>query len=245
MSSGPKLSIVTVVYNDLEALIKTVNSVVQLEFDDLEYLIVDGGSTDGTQEYIQSLSLPYLKWISEDDRGIFDAFNKGIKLATGAWVHLLNAGDVYNESNVFSKIDFSVKKDFLCFSVLKRKTKYFIWSPESKYNDAFVDVSHPGLVVKRSYYLAVNMYSLDYKFISDSYFIWHNVSPDKSLLYEAILVDMADGGYSTNWHLQHELEKQLLIVSAKISLLNKLKLHLKYFLAGTCNFIINKLPPGL
>ena len=108
MSSGPKLSIVTVVYNDLKALIKTVNSVVQLEFDDLEYLIVDGGSTDGTQEYIQSLSLPYLKWISEDDRGIFDAFNKGIKLATGAWVHLLNAGDVYNESNVFSKIDFSV-----------------------------------------------------------------------------------------------------------------------------------------
>jgi glycosyltransferase involved in cell wall biosynthesis len=237
LNTFPKLSVVTVVFNDLKALKKTVNSVLELEFQSLEYVIVDGGSTDGTKEYIQSLSIPFLKWSSEADQGIFDAFNKGIKSATGTWVHLLNAGDTYNGRDVFSKIDFSVKQDFLCFSVLKRKKKDFIWLAKARYNNAFVDVSHPGLVVKRNYYLSISMYSLEYKFISDSHFIWHHVSPGRSILYETILVDMADGGYSTNWRLQHEIEKQLLIFSAQITLLNKLKLHLKYFLAGVYNFL--------
>jgi glycosyltransferase involved in cell wall biosynthesis len=238
MKSDPILSIVTVVFNDLEALKKTVQSVVELEFKNFEYIIIDGGSTDGTLEYIYSITNNSVRCLSEKDDGIFDAFNKGINLSTGLWVHLLNAGDIYMDKNVFANVNFDSEKDFICFPVLKRKKKDYVWKPELFYENIFVNVSHPGLLVKRIFYKTSEMYPVNFKYVSDSYFIWNNVVPEKSLIHETTLVEMADGGYSTKWKLQHEIEKQSLIFLSKLSLVNRLKLHIKYFLAGMLKFFL-------
>ena len=237
MSFGPTLSIVTVAYNDLDALRMTVESVIQIDFHDLEYIIIDGGSTDGSKEYLESLSIPYLNWISESDEGIFDAFNKGIRLASGAWVHLLNAGDFYSAAEVFSAINFSEEYDFICFSVLKKKKKDYVWVPKIEHNPSFVNVAHPGLVVRRDFYLAVAMYSVRFKFVSDSHFIWRYVSPENSEIYDIVLVEMADGGYSTRWSFEHELEKHKLIASSEIGVFSKVRLHFKYFIAGVYKWL--------
>ena len=236
MKLVPKLSIVTVVYNDLDALKDTVESVSELNLDGYEHIIIDGGSTDGTKEYIESLDRSFLRYSSEPDEGIFDAFNKGIRMSRGEWVHLLNAGDLYANKNVFSDINFSTTKDFMCFPVyLKRK------SPFTRYpklaHDIFIDVGHPGLLVKRDYYTLAGMYSIEYKFVSDSHFIWNHVKPDKSIIYKKTLVHMEDGGYSTVLRLQHELEKHHLIFFSRIPVVDKIKLHFKYLIYGVYRFI--------
>jgi len=99
-----KFSIITVVYNAKEVLEKTVQSIQYQTYKDFEHIIVDGGSTDGTLEYIQSLSIDNLKYVSEMDNGIYDAMNKGIGLSNGEYLLFLNAGDNFYSENILEKI---------------------------------------------------------------------------------------------------------------------------------------------
>ena len=97
-----KLSVVTIVLNDKEGFIKTFESLRRQTFTDFEHVVVDGGSTDGTVEFIQE-NLQYIsKFVSEKDNGIYDAYNKGIRLSAGSFIWFLNAGD-YLVGNVIRK----------------------------------------------------------------------------------------------------------------------------------------------
>lgn len=91
--AAPLISVVTVVLNDVEGLRRTHASLRRLD-QDFEWIVVDGGSTDGTLDWLQSHDLPPGRVISEKDRGIYDAMNKGWRLSRGEWVYFLNAGDV-------------------------------------------------------------------------------------------------------------------------------------------------------
>ena len=91
----PKLSIITVVLNAKNDLIETLSSIKKQTFSDLDVVIIDGGSTDGTLDVIQEYSDIISYSVSELDKGIYDAMNKGIKAATGDWITFLNAGDFY------------------------------------------------------------------------------------------------------------------------------------------------------
>ncbi len=85
------LSIITITYNDLDGLRYTLDSIRE-ELDQVEHLIIDGNSTDGTKEYLETLSEHYT-WVSEKDKGLYDAMNKGQELATGEYVLFMNSGD--------------------------------------------------------------------------------------------------------------------------------------------------------
>ena len=104
MNSYPKVSIITVVYNGIEFLEETIKSVIAQTYPNIEYIIVDGGSKDGTLDIIKKYEAHISKWISEPDKGIYDAMNKGIDLATGDWQNFLNAGDSFVDNNVLEKI---------------------------------------------------------------------------------------------------------------------------------------------
>ena len=104
MNSYPKVSIITVVYNGIEFLEETIKSVISQTYPNIEYIIVDGGSKDGTLDIIKKYEAHISKWISEPDKGIYDAMNKGIDLATGDWQNFLNAGDSFVYNNVLEKI---------------------------------------------------------------------------------------------------------------------------------------------
>ncbi len=90
-----KITVITVVYNNVETIERTIRSVLDQTYTDYEYLIVDGGSTDGTLDVIIKYQDRITKWISESDRGIFDAMNKGITIATGEVIAFLNSDDWY------------------------------------------------------------------------------------------------------------------------------------------------------
>jgi glycosyltransferase involved in cell wall biosynthesis len=99
-----KLSIITINYNNLSGLIKTVTSVQNQKSIDFEYIVIDGGSTDGSVDYIKSIDLSdkqlLFSYVSEPDTGIYNAMNKGIAMAQGEYVHLLNSGDWLVDENV-------------------------------------------------------------------------------------------------------------------------------------------------
>ena len=101
--SGVRLSVITVCYQAAEMLQKTIDSVSQQDYKPLEYIVVDGGSTDGTLDIIARHQDIITRWVSEPDRGIYDAMNKGVTMATGEWVIFMNAGDTFAAPDVLRR----------------------------------------------------------------------------------------------------------------------------------------------
>lgn len=104
----PSLSIITVVYNNVRDIERTIRSIIEQDYPHIEYLIIDGQSTDGTVDIIKRYDNQISRWISEPDKGIYDAMNKALKMATGDYVLFMNSGDeVYapdTVSRVFSTV---------------------------------------------------------------------------------------------------------------------------------------------
>lgn len=98
-----KITVVTVCFNAESVLEQTILSVLNQTYKDIEYLIIDGGSKDGTLGIIKKYS-DKVKWISEPDKGIYDAMNKGVKMASGEWINFMNAGDRFASNDVLEKI---------------------------------------------------------------------------------------------------------------------------------------------
>lgn len=100
----PKISVITVVYNGEAYLEKTVISVLEQTYPNIEYIIIDGGSTDGTLDIIKKYEEQIDFWVSEKDKGIYDAMNKGLQAATGEYINFLNADDIFYNNNVLHDI---------------------------------------------------------------------------------------------------------------------------------------------
>lgn len=98
-----KVSIITISYNNAKGLLRTIESVVAQTYTDYEYIIIDGGSTDGSREIIESFSDRVTYWVSEPDKGVYHAMNKGILKAKGKYLHFLNSGDSYASKDVLQK----------------------------------------------------------------------------------------------------------------------------------------------
>lgn len=106
-----KISVITIVYNDVKHIEGTILSVVNQTYPDLEYIIIDGGSKDGTVDIIKKYSGKLSYWVSEKDKGIYDAMNKGLRVATGDFVWFINSGDKIHEANTIEKFIGTIDKE--------------------------------------------------------------------------------------------------------------------------------------
>lgn len=97
------VSIITINFNNKSGLIKTLNSIISQTCKEFEWIIIDGGSTDGSKELIENYSEYIDYWVSEPDNGIYHAMNKGIKIATGNYLQFLNSGDYFDNNHVLEK----------------------------------------------------------------------------------------------------------------------------------------------
>jgi glycosyltransferase involved in cell wall biosynthesis len=106
LSNPVKFSIITVVFNGENLLSDTMESVLRQTYPNIEYLVIDGASKDGSRKVIQGFEdkMPYLRWISEPDKGLYDAMNKGLRMATGDFVQFLNAGDWLHAPGTLEKM---------------------------------------------------------------------------------------------------------------------------------------------
>lgn len=110
MLNQPLISVITVVYNDVNLIGNTIKSVLQQSFKLFEYIVIDGSSTDGTIDEINVWS-EHLILISEKDKGIYDAMNKGIKAASGQWIIFMNSGDTFSNNDVLNNISKIIMED--------------------------------------------------------------------------------------------------------------------------------------
>lgn len=175
----PRISVVTVCFNAVNTIEKTILSVINQTYQNVEYIIIDGASTDGTIDIVNKYRDKITYFVSEPDKGIYDAMNKGIKAATGDWIHFLNAGDTYHDNTIlecfFPLIEDSTQIAYgdtlYIFSIAQKVRKAL---PLDKMNE-MMPIGHPATFVKATYhkqYLFDTTYrsSGDYKFIYDSYY---------------------------------------------------------------------------
>lgn len=99
-----KLSIITINFNNRDGLQQTINSVVKQTFTDFEWIVIDGGSTDGSLDLIETQSSRFSYWVSEPDKGIYNAMNKGLEKASGEYVQFLNSGDAFVDERVLESV---------------------------------------------------------------------------------------------------------------------------------------------
>ncbi|GHT63967.1 hypothetical protein AGMMS50239_20840 [Bacteroidia bacterium] len=102
--NNPKISIVTVTYNAVSVLEETILSIINQIYNNIEYIVIDGGSTDGTLDIIKKYEDRLSYWISEPDKGIYDAMNKGIDRASGDWINFMNAGDLFYSNTIIQEL---------------------------------------------------------------------------------------------------------------------------------------------
>lgn len=100
----PKISVVTVVFNDHLHIEQTLCSVLNQTYDNIEYIVIDGGSTDGTVQIIKKYANKLAYWVSEPDKGIYDAMNKAIDMCTGDWVVFINSWDAFHDNDVLTNV---------------------------------------------------------------------------------------------------------------------------------------------
>lgn len=120
-----KISVITVAYNACDVLEQTILSVIGQNYDNLEYIVIDGGSTDGSVDIIKKYDDKITYWVSEPDKGIYDAMNKGVAVSTGEWVNFMNAGDVFYNKSVLSEIYFEKYNNFdVLYGAVLFKSKF-------------------------------------------------------------------------------------------------------------------------
>lgn len=106
-----KISVVTVCYNVVGSIEETMLSVLNQTYDNVEYIVIDGGSTDGTVDIVRKYSDRLAYWVSEPDKGIYDAMNKGIAAATGDYINFMNAGDSFTDNDVIKQVVEQIPND--------------------------------------------------------------------------------------------------------------------------------------
>ncbi|EIA10237.1 glycosyltransferase family 2 protein [Flavobacterium frigoris] len=114
----PLISIVTVVYNDVTNIENTIESVINQTYSNIDYITIDGGSSDGTVDIINKYKHKIATIISGKDKGIYDAMNKGTDLAKGAWIIYMNSGDLFSDSTILEKIFIEKQKSLEGISVI-------------------------------------------------------------------------------------------------------------------------------
>ncbi len=104
INETPLVTVITVVFNGSRYLETTIESIVNQSYSNIEYIVIDGGSTDGTLDIIRKYNDHISYWVSEKDNGIYDAMNKGISIAHGEWINFMNAGDAFTSRDVINDI---------------------------------------------------------------------------------------------------------------------------------------------
>lgn len=230
-------TVITVVFNSEKYLEETIRSVINQTYDNLEYIVIDGGSLDGTLDIIQKYEYAIDYWVSEKDFGIYDAMNKGIMLARGDCVGLINSGDGYfnntlqiiadtyskltNKQTIVSGGIQNIDNRNTPLSTVIRTTSIL----KNKYK--MMPLNHPATFVPISVYKQIGLYSTKYKIDADYDFVLRADSSNISIYFiDDVLAFMRVGGVSQRFSLlaykeEYMIRKQYLGSAYSLILLIK------------------------
>ena len=218
-----KVSVITVCYNRKATIGQSIKSVLDQDYPDIEYIIVDGNSSDGTKDIIKSYSDKITKYISEPDSGMYDAINKGLGMATGDVVGLMHSDDVFYDTTVISKI-VEVFKNNPNTDAIYGNGIYVTNDDEQKIvrnriggeydykrlKSGWLPL-HPTVYIKKSIINKYGKYNLNFKIASDTEFLLRYLFKHKiNIIYlNTYIVKMRMGGLSTNYKRAFEVLKEV------------------------------------
>lgn len=191
-----KFSIITINYNNAEGLERTIKSVTSQDYTDYEYIVIDGGSTDGSADVIQKYADKITFWVSEPDRGIYNAMNKGISHAHGEYLNFMNSGDCLHSTDVLSKLSAESHTEDIIFGAYynpeNNLTKTYPHDAEitclTLLNDSF---NHQATFYKRSLF-EKRQYDETYRIQSDSKFNFQSIVQDNC---SVVITDLVIADY--------------------------------------------------
>jgi glycosyltransferase len=204
----PKISIITVVWNNKETIKDAIESVLNQTYENIEYIVVDGGSSDGTVDIVKSYGNRISKFVSEKDKGIYDGLNKGIALATGDVVAFLHSDDLYESDNIIA----FVAKEFengdldgvygdLVYTSKNDTSKVLRYWKSKDFESSLLKKgwmpAHPTLFLKRDVYEKFGGFDLGFKIAGDYDFMLRILSSGiKAKYVPQVLYKMRVGGES-------------------------------------------------
>ncbi len=218
LSDKPLISVITVVFNGEKYLEQTIQSVLNQTYDNVEYIIIDGGSTDRTLNIIREYDHALDYWVSEPDKGIYDAMNKGIRLANGEWLYFLNSHDVFvNQTAIYSihrillESKYSIVVGYVNATVNdvivgKFPTQHTICCDTRKLFKTIL--CHQAVFVKKSAYTK-HSFDINYKYFADFKLLNNVVKDEKG--YCSVNITLANfdlSGATSDWKLAVELFKE-------------------------------------
>ena len=167
----PRLSIITINYNNCRGLHETIVSVTSQKYSDFEFLIIDGGSTDGSVDLINQISNELAFWVSEKDNGIYNAMNKGIKAATGDYLLFLNSGDYLLAENSLGEFKLEENhSDIIAGDILLDDSfRSVICPPDELTFSYFIKrtLPHQSTLIKKSLFDKFGLYNEEFKIVAD------------------------------------------------------------------------------
>ncbi len=225
--SLPKITVITVCYNSSATILDTVRSVAAQTYPNVEYIIIDGKSTDGTLDCLKEYSSVIARIVSEPDRGIYDAMNKGLSLATGDVIGLINADDFYASPDVLAKMAdvFSDQNADACYGDLcyvKQDDIHSIvryWRSCEFVPGAFQAgwcPPHPTFFVRRKIYLRYGLFNLEYPLAADAELMMRLLAVHRIRVkyLPELLVKMRLGG-ATNRSMSNIIKQNIEILRAQ------------------------------
>ena len=203
MSSSASVSIIIACFNDASRLEVAINSVLAQDISNLELIVIDGASLDETIPLLQSYGRRISAWLSEPDEGIYDAWNKGIALATGDWIGFIGADDCFRPHAIATYQDFLINSSGLdyissriCLLYGNNSTR-LIGQPWSwaKFR-RFMNVAHVGSLHHRNLFEKYGAFSSELRICGDYEFLLRPGSILRAAFIDEVLLDMAAGGVS-------------------------------------------------
>ena len=170
MHNKPLITIITITYNAELTIENTILSIINQTYSNIEYIIIDGGSTDGTIDIIKKYENKISKWISEPDKGIYDAMNKGIKMATGEWINFMNAGDTFYHTNTIDMVfSNNVSNYDVVYGGVNMKYENFdktVWPKHKISRNHPMPFNHQSVFVRTTLY-KMNLFDTTYRYAAD------------------------------------------------------------------------------
>lgn len=220
IASKLKISIITVSLNEAQSLKITIDSVVQQDYINKEFIIIDGGSRDESLEIIKSNKSHIKKFVSEPDNGIYYAMNKGVDLATGDYTIFMNSGDLFYESNTISKVfSNTTNKDVIYGNTLwKFYGNNRLIKASNLANLRYeLPFNHQSVFVKTSL-IKKFKFNTAYKFIADFEFFNKLYKANNSFQYFDLPISECDGhGVSNNYQNKSIIDKERALIIGEFS----------------------------
>ncbi len=205
-------TIITATFNSEKTIVRTIDSVLRQSYSNFEFIIIDGNSKDGTVKILKSYENQFKKrgisfsWISEDDKGIYDAWNKGLNLAEGEWISFLGSDDYYLDNALISyyeliennnlEIDWIYSNVLYVESSIKKRLLNAVWSWKKFRRNTSILPAHVGSFHNKKFFKAYGVYDTSYKIAGDYEMLLRPKDNLKTLKVDNTTAVMSSGGVS-------------------------------------------------